>query len=85
MDYGAEEDEEKPMFLHNNDQEEIEYRRKLKSFGNIRLIGDLFTRNYVSDKIVMTCLEWGVNSEKVVDDNVQQMCFFISKVGEFVF
>ena len=73
------------------DQGEQEYRRRLRSFGNIRLIGDLFTRSYVSDKIVMSCLDQmyseGVspsNAAEVQNSTIQQMIIFVSKVGQYV-
>ena len=76
-----ESDEVTQTSLTDEDKEEVAYKRKVRAFGNIRLIADLFTRGYVPDDIIENTL--ALNSD-VNDDSVQKMCIFMTKIGEYV-
>jgi len=49
--YSDNEEDFSSLSLVVYDESEIMYRKKIRVFGNIKLIGELFTRGYVQDKI----------------------------------
>ena len=64
------------------DEEEINHRKKMRVFGNIKLLGELFTRGHVSENVILECLEF-LNSE-ISDESVDQIMFFLERIIKFV-
>lgn len=62
-------------------QEEIEYKKKQKIIGNIKLIGELFCRGHVMDKVIVECFDFLFSETS--DQNVESLCHFLSKIVEF--
>jgi hypothetical protein len=55
--YSDNEEDFSKVSIQIYDESEIEYRKKIRVFGNIKLIGELYTRGFVMDKIVKECFD----------------------------
>ena len=65
------------------DDEEKRYKMRQKIFGNIKLIGELYKRGSLHEKVVKTCLDslfHQINEEKV-----ENLCHFILKIGKSLY
>lgn len=63
------------------DTEEIMHRKKMRTFGNMKLIGELFCRGHVSDKVISQCFI--ILTETVDDETVESLCYFLEKVAVY--
>ena len=54
------------------DEQEIRHIAKIKIFGNIKLIGELFCLGQISDKIIQECIEY--LRREITDQNIEIMC-----------
>lgn len=84
--YSDNEEDFSKLSLAVYDETEIQYRKKLWVFGNIKLIGELFTRGYVKDDIVQKCFEiLTENMEENIDEAwIESLCFLIEWVFMFI-
>lgn len=64
------------------DEEEIMYKRKIKKFGTIKLIGELFTRGCVPDVIIQECLN--TLFSEIKDPNAESLCHFLECITRYL-
>jgi len=84
--YSDNEEDFSKLSLAVYDETEIQYWKKIWVFGNIKLIGELFTWGYVKDDIALKCFEiLTENMEENVDEDwIESLCFLIERVFKFI-
>ena len=62
--------------------EEIEYKQKMKMFGNMRLICELYTIGEISEKVIIECFSSLFNEPN--DQKVEIICQMTMKIANFI-
>eukprot|EP00299_Pterocystis_sp_00344_P015698 c7850_g1_i2.p1 GENE.c7850_g1_i2~~c7850_g1_i2.p1 ORF type:complete len:899 (+),score=219.24 c7850_g1_i2:402-3098(+) len=63
---------------------EHELKQKLKVLGNVRLIGELFKRKMLAERIMFFCFENLLQDEVPVEENLESTCKLMTTVGLYL-
>jgi translation initiation factor 4G len=61
------------------DEEEKKQKKKQRLYGNMKLIGELFVRNYLEDNAVKECLDKLL--KEIKEDDIENACHLLLTIG----
>jgi len=76
-------DNEYDQVLKDVDEDERRSKNRMRLFGNMKLIGELFIRGALNDQVLLQCFTKLFNDK--TEEAIENLCHLVNKVGKAVY